>query len=280
MRGVVRISVLLPFRNAAATVGAAVRSILEQDERDFELLAIDDGSTDDSIARVRSEVGEDARVTVLVDGHQRGLAARLNELMDAAQGELFARMDADDVSHPARLRLQRAAFESTTAPDLLGTAVVVLQGDEPLGTRTHPLDHASIVAHAWRGIPIAHPTFMGRAQWFRRHRYDTRFERTQDQELLLRTRGSSRFANLAEPLLAYRASPSVQTARRARCARRQAVREHVGIGASLALGVRDALARFSPARHIAGLVPFTEAERARWRALAESGRWPAPISAL
>ena len=268
------ISVLLSFRNAAGTVGAAVRSILEQSDRDFELLALNDGSTDDSVARVKAEAAGDPRVRMLGDAHPRGLATRLNELIDHAHGELIARMDADDVAHPLRLESQRRALEADPRLDLLGTAFVVLDGDEPIGIRRLPLDHAGIIAARWRGVPMAHPTFMGRRAWFERHRYDPAFDRSQDQELLLRTLHESRFANLPEPLLGYRLSRSRTNARRARMARLRAVRRHVGLGAAFALGARDALAILSPARHHAGVAPLDEATRGRWQTLARSGRWP------
>jgi len=275
----VRISVLLPFRNASTTIGAAIRSILAQDESDFELLAVDDGSDDGSAARATEAGAGDPRLRLIADGRGLGLTARLNQLIDAAQGELFARMDADDAAHPSRLRLQRSALDADESIDLIGSAVVVLEGDEPAGIRRFPLDHDAIVANAWRGIPIVHPTFMGRASWFRRHRYHGDFVRAQDQELLLRTHRESRFANLPDPLLAYRTPQSVATARDARRTRRRAVRRHVGAAAALALGVRDTFAFFTPPRIATGLEPLSDADRDAWRTLARSGRWPDPRSA-
>lgn len=274
-----RISVLLPFRNAAGTVGAAVRSILEQSERDLEVLALDDGSTDDSRARVAAEAGSDPRVRLLGDAQPRGLAARLNELIDLARGDLIARMDSDDVAHPQRFERQCRALDADPALDMLGTAVVVLQGDEPLGIRAFPSDHAAIAARRWHGIPMAHPTFMGRRAWFERHRYDPSYERSQDQELLLRTLDGSRFANLPEPLLGYRISQVRSAARRSRDARRRAVRRHLGLSAAILLSVRDALASLAPPRHTLGLAPLDERQREQWRTLARSGRWPDPHSA-
>lgn len=274
-----RISVLLPFRNASATIGAAIRSILAQDEGDFELLALDDGSSDDSASRASEAAEGDARLRLISDGRALGLAVRLNQLLDAARGELFARMDADDAAHPTRLRLQRCALDADDSIDLIGAAVVVLEGDEPAGIRRFPIGHEAIVSNAWRGIPVVHPTFMGRARWFLRHRYHGDFARAQDQELLLRTHRESRFANLPDALLAYRAPQSVSTARDARRTRRRAVRRHVGAAAALALGVRDTLAYFTSARIAADLEPLNDMDREAWRALARSGRWPDPRSA-
>jgi len=278
----VRLSVLLPFRNAAPTVRAAVRSVLEQTERDFELLALDDGSTDSSGDLVRAEASGDARVRVLGDARSLGLAARLNQALDLAGGTLLARMDADDVCHPDRLRLQAKALDADPSLDLVGSSVVVLDGDEPRGIRRFPSSHETIVAHRWRGIPIAHPTFMARAAWLRRHRYDETFTRAQDQELLLRTSASSRFGNVAAALLGYREPTDATALAAARSFRRTAVARQVGAVAALRLLVRDMAASVASSRQqrsMRGLDPLPPDEASAWRTLARTGRWRDPRSA-
>ena len=89
------VSVLLPVRDGARTLPLAILSVLQQSFRDFELLVLDDGSADAS-----PEIAlrfADPRVRLLRDGVKRGLAARLNQGIDAAAGRYIARMDADDV---------------------------------------------------------------------------------------------------------------------------------------------------------------------------------------
>lgn len=274
-----QISVLMPFRNGAATIEAAIRSLMGQRSTNFEVLLVDDGSTDDSRRIAERLASEDRRLRVVGDERPLGLSARLNQCVDLATGALLARMDCDDVAHPDRLGAQADALEADATLDLIGCRVVVLESDEPLGVRCFPTTHAAITSHAWRGIPLAHPTFMARAVWMRRHRYDEDYERAQDQELLLRTRAASTFANLDQPLLGYR-EPAPSPARDAsQRFRRAAVRRHVGVMAALRLCARDMLSMLAPRRVRAQLEPLAPAAQDAWRQLARTGRWPDPPSA-
>src|SRR5262249_59804436 len=92
--------------NAEDTIAFAVRSLIAQSFRDWELLFFDDGSTDATAAVVASF--KDPRITVSSDGQKRGLAVRLNQAIGKAHGRYIARMDADDIAFPNRLR---AAFK-------------------------------------------------------------------------------------------------------------------------------------------------------------------------
>src|SRR5688500_12313854 len=95
------VTIAMPVRNAAGTIRTAIRSIMQQTLSSWELLVIDDGSTDDSAWAAR-DLGDD-RVAVLADGRREGLPARLNQAAAIGRGRYFARMDADDISYPERL---------------------------------------------------------------------------------------------------------------------------------------------------------------------------------
>jgi glycosyltransferase involved in cell wall biosynthesis len=112
-----RISVLLPARNAEATIAPALRSMLRQTHRDLEVVAVDDRSTDGTRAILERFRERDPRVRI-VDGPGRGIVAALEAGRAACGGELIARMDADDVSHPRRLAEQLARLEAD--PSLVG----------------------------------------------------------------------------------------------------------------------------------------------------------------
>ncbi len=122
------ISVLLPARDAAATVETAARCILTQTYTDLELIAIDDGSRDDTGAKLRG-LG-DGRVRVL-EGGGRGLVHALNIGLAAARGRLIARMDADDECAPQRLEVSLAALEREGL-DGVGTQVEIFRDDRPV----------------------------------------------------------------------------------------------------------------------------------------------------
>ena len=101
------ISVVLPVYNAEAYVHEAVQSILAQSFTDFELIIINDGSTDGSGAILRELAARDARI-VLVERPNGGLVSALNAGLEMARADLIARMDADDVAMPERFALQHA----------------------------------------------------------------------------------------------------------------------------------------------------------------------------
>lgn len=117
-----RVAVLLPARNAAATVRAAAASILRQTERDLALVCLDDGSTDATAEVLGRLAARDRRVRVL-RGPGEGIARALGRALAATDAPLVARMDADDVAHPARLAAQRAALEADPALVAVGGRV-------------------------------------------------------------------------------------------------------------------------------------------------------------
>ena len=201
-----RVSVLLPCRNGGRTLGPALRSMLAQTFSDFELLLLDDGSTDESTAIARHF--NDARICVLSDGMRRGLPWRLNQGISRARGQYIARMDADDISFPHRLEMQVAYLDRHVQVDLVGCRAVVFQDSgNVVGLLPFAADHATLCARPWRNIPLPHPTWMGRRQWFCAHAYRLPEVRlAEDQELLLRASPTSCYACLGEVLLGYRQS--------------------------------------------------------------------------
>ena len=198
------ITVAMPVYNAGIHLRLALLSILQQSFTDWELLLIDDGSTDGAVEGVADVV--DTRIRTLRDGKNRGLAARLNEAIDLAQGQFFARMDQDDISHPERFLLQIGKLLSDPLLDLVGAqCVTISETNELLGALPKATNHHDIWSRPWLGFYLAHPTWMGRTEWFRKHRYASPGPYCcEDQELLLRTHRVSRFHALPQQLLAYR----------------------------------------------------------------------------
>lgn len=198
------VSVVLPVRDAAATLGAALRSVLGQSFGDFEVLVMDDGSIDGS-PKIASALA-DCRIRVVQDGVRLGLADRLNRGIDLAQGRYIARMDADDLCFPERLARQAQYLDDHPETDLVGCRAVVFrhQGDL-VGLFPFAQSHEQICARPWNGFYLAHPTWMGRVSWFRHYRYrEPECTRAEDQELMLRSFRQSRFACLPQVLVAYR----------------------------------------------------------------------------
>lgn len=197
------VSIAMPFYNAEHTLAASIRSILRQTYSDWELLLCDDGSSDSSGEVVRSF--RDPRIVHWRDGNRRQLGARLNECIERARGTLIARMDADDIAYPERLEKQVRFLQTHPDVDLTGGwAVLFGEGGVPIGKRADPETHVQIARRPLYSFKLIHPTFMGKASWFRRYRYRADAIRCEDHDLLFRACGSSRYANLPEIVLGYR----------------------------------------------------------------------------
>ena len=207
-----RVSVVMPVYNAEAFLQEAVGSILHQTYRDFELIAIDDGSTDGSREMLRQYGKSDSRVKVL-DQENRGLTRTLKRGVEVACGELIARMDSDDMSEPERLAEQVAHFEAHPGCVLLGTAVTVVEVDGTPAYVAHvPADDVSIRARLRETSPFYHGAVM-----FRRGpaidcgSYDQTLPiHVEDISLWRRMADRGTLANLAAPLYRYRMVPTSQ----------------------------------------------------------------------
>ncbi len=199
------VTIGLPVRNGEATLSVALASLLAQTFRDWELIVLDDGSTDRSFEVAQRVTRPDSRVRLIRRGTSLGLAGRLNEIVRCARGELFARMDADDVAYPDRLARQVAFLRENPLIDLVGSAMMIFKsGGEVRGIRRGAASHDAICAQPERGFRLFHPAWLGRTAWFRQHPYSVTARRCEDQELLYRTHRTSRFANVGEPLMGYR----------------------------------------------------------------------------
>ena len=116
------VSVIMSMRNGASTVGAAVRSVLQQTLTDFELIVIDNGSSDQGGAIVAGF--DDARIRLFREESTSVFAVRLNQAVLLARGEFIARMDADDICFPERCPWQVACL-LIPRRDLTDAGVVV-----------------------------------------------------------------------------------------------------------------------------------------------------------
>ena len=197
------VSIGMPVYNSERTIAAAILSILNQTFTGWRLLILDDGSQDKTLAVARRF--NDSRIEVIDGSGHRGLPERLNQAVEMSTGPYFARMDGDDIAYPERLAKQAAFLDGHPDIDLLATSMSVFtDGGRLLGLRLAPRSHETICVHPWSGFPMAHPTWMGRIEWFRTHPYCAGAVGMEDKELLFRTYRISKFACLDEVLLAYR----------------------------------------------------------------------------
>ena len=199
-----RVSVVMPVYNGEMYLRAAIESILSQTFRDFELLLIDDGSTDGTAA-ILARYRRDSRLRA-ISRENRGLIASLNEGWQRARGEYVARMDADDISRPDRLARQVAFLNTHPGIGVLGGAVEVI--DEQGGSHgplTLPATHAAIVWRLCFEDPIVHPTTMiRRAVLEQIGGYDPAMRHAEDYDLWRRACTVTRLHNLPQVVLALR----------------------------------------------------------------------------
>lgn len=201
------VTVGISFFNAEKTLGDALRSVFAQTFSNWELVLLDDGSTDRSLAIARSV--RDPRVRVFSDGENRGLSFRLNQIADLAEGKFLARMDADDLMHPRRIERQMEYLEKHPDVQVLGTATITIDGrSNPLGLRGDGEIDGSAYS-VLKGPPLIHPTVMARTSWFRENRYDGGYVRAEDHELWVRTAGRSMLGRISDPLFFYREEEQV-----------------------------------------------------------------------
>jgi hypothetical protein len=199
------VTVLMSLFNSERHLRASIDSILAQTYRDFELLIVDDGSSDRSVEIARSCV--DTRIRVVVNERNLGLAASLNRGLAAARGALIARQDSDDVSHPDRLERQVAVIARRPELALLGSqANAIDEHGRPLKPVDRPIDESSI---RWYGLfdnPFIHTSVMFRraAVWNERLRGYPELAYAEDYALWSRVIRDHPVANLRERLVTFR----------------------------------------------------------------------------
>lgn len=192
--------------NAALWAGEAVESVLAQTAPDFELIVVDDGSTDRTAEVL--EGFKDPRLKVIRQSRQ-GLTCSLNRALRLATAPLVARMDADDVARPERFARQMAFLEARPEVGLLGTGCQEISvSGEILRTVIPPVDDVAIRRRLIRANPFVHATVMMRREALDAvGGYDERVPVAQDYHLWIRMSRITRMANLPEPLLRRRLTP-------------------------------------------------------------------------
>jgi glycosyltransferase involved in cell wall biosynthesis len=220
-----RLTVLMPVYNAEAYVAAATESILAQTFRDFEFLIIDDGSTDNSLAVITEYARADRRIRVISRAN-RGLVATLNEGLAESRSAYIARMDADDVAIPARLKEQFDFLAANDQCAVLGTSFILIDEDGNVIATWHSFIHDLTIKHALsvEGC-ICHPTAMYRkSAVLEVGGYREAYVAAEDYDLWRRLASVGELRNLPEPLLYKRETQATVSATLATIQRESAER--------------------------------------------------------
>jgi hypothetical protein len=211
-----RVSVLLPVRDAAATLGPCLDSLAAQTLEDHEVVAVDDGSLDGSAEALLERARADRRLRVL-RRPRLGLVSALGAALAEARAPLVARMDADDVALSPRLALQVERLEQDATVDVLGCRVACAASPGAVageGMRAYVewqntlLGHDAMARDRFVESPLVHPSVAARTSALRQLGGWRDFDGPEDYDLWLRAFDAGlRFAKLGETLLEWRDSP-------------------------------------------------------------------------
>ena len=203
----VAVSVILPAYNCEKFIGQAIRSVLDQTFRDFELIIVNDGSTDKT--EVEIIAFNDPRIVYINNQQNQGLISSLNRAIDIAKGKYIARMDADDICAPSRLAKQRDLLDQREALTMVACTVDLID-ENGKNAGVWELDRKTLEPEQIRKQMayencIAHPTIMIRADVLKQFKYAPSQVNIEDYDLWLRLLSHGhQFAKINEPLLLYR----------------------------------------------------------------------------
>lgn len=195
------LSVVMPVYNALPFLGESIRSILEQTLSDFEFVILDDASTDDSVELLREWARRDKRIHLYESKKRLGLSGSSNAVVSKARASIVARMDADDIAHPDRLRRQWNIIEGRPDVAVVGT---LCNGIDGTGREVRPRDRWRLVRRSVY-IPFPHGSAMFRREVFDQvGGYDEEAAGGEDQDLFSRMAARGRVLTLPDVLYSYR----------------------------------------------------------------------------
>jgi len=206
-----RVTVLMPAYNAGKYIAEAVQSVLDQTFTDYELLVVDDGSSDDTVAVL--ERFDDARIR-LVKQERTGISPALNRGLGLAAGEFICRFDADDVCFPHRLQLQVAYLDAHPGHLVVGSDAEYISedGEHLFHFRCAGHSHEEIVGGIYRHCPFIHSAVLYRKEAIlMAGGYSLLAHTFEDYLLWIRLVTMGKCANLDEALIRVRINPASAT---------------------------------------------------------------------
>jgi len=199
-----RVTVFIPVHNREHYVRCAIDSILAQDFTDFELLIVDDGSTDRTTEVIASY--PDSRIRLVENGRNLGIPASRNRGLQLARGEYIALLDSDDYAYPFRLSRQVRFLDRHPRIAQVGSWCSLMDAEGKLlkRIRRQPTAPDEVDVHLLFHCSLINRTIMGRTAILRQFGYDETFPRCQDYELHARLGAQHPMANLPQILVCGR----------------------------------------------------------------------------
>ena len=204
------VSVVMSVYNAEAYVNRAIESILSQTLTNFELIIINDASSDKTLALVRSYMRKDKRIRLINNYRNLKVAHSLNKGVSLAKTDLIARMDSDDIALPKRLETQFEFMQSHPDVVIVGTYIRIIdENQKVVSKRTYPSKSDDLKRIMLRYSPFAHPTVMFRKKVFEEFGgYNPKMVPCEDIDFWFKAGVKYDFANIPKALLKYTLSTS------------------------------------------------------------------------
>ena len=208
MSGKPLISVVMPAHNSKKYLASAIESVLNQTFKNFELIIVNDASTDGTLRIIKQFAKKDSRIKIINNKKRLDIAGSLNKGVEKAKASLIARMDADDISLQERLELQYGLIGSSKRIAAVGADIIIMDSlGKDIDTRTYPESSKSLKACMFKYSPFAHPVVMFRKEVFEKvGEYDPKYSPTEDLDLWFRMGRKYEFASVPKLLLRYRLS--------------------------------------------------------------------------
>lgn len=199
------ISVIMPVYNAAKYLPLSIKSILNQSFKNYELIIIDDGSTDKSLEIIKKYAKKDNRIIFLKNNLNEKICKTLNRGLEMAKGKYIARMDADDWCYPDRLEKQFKFMELHPEVVISGGAMEVCDiRMKTLGVRNYGLNDKDIRNKIFLYSPFCHATTISRSTVLKFEKYNEYLYDSEDYDLYFRLGFKGKFANLPDVLYKMR----------------------------------------------------------------------------
>lgn len=204
------VSVVMPVYNAERYLARAIESILSQTFKDFELLIVNDASTDNSSVIIKKYAKKDPRIRVVNNQKNLRIAMSLNKAVYLSEADIIARMDADDISHPRRLELQYNLIKRNPKIGVVGANMVVIdKNGKQISKREYPVTSKELKKVVFRYSPFAHPVVVFRKIIFEEFEgYDKKMVPCEDIDLWFKIGSKYEFATVPKFLLWYTLNPT------------------------------------------------------------------------
>lgn len=201
------VSIVIPVRNAANFLQETLESILAQTYTNWELIAVNDNSQDNSLVILKEYSQKDKRIKVFSNPKHQGVSRTANLAISKTKGQFIARIDADDVMLPKRIEKQvKFLLKSPSVVAVGGQCILIDEDGQKIGEKTFPCQHKDIYRMIYQAMPIQQPTLMVNTALLPKNFvwYENEFSTAEEVDFIFRLFKYGQCANLKDYVLKYR----------------------------------------------------------------------------